>query len=142
MIARFHQLGWPINPFNGGGEAMRSSDYANRNSEVWEMAGREIKNMRVILPNDGKLHEQIVSRLRTADHRGRIKAESKEDMHEERGIPSPDRADAVLGSIAVRGMVLLGQKSDQLSSWLEHISVEEREALYDYILPGADLGNQ
>ena len=142
MIARFHQLGWPINPFNGGQEAMRSSDYANRNSEVWEMAGREIKNMRVLLPNDAKLHEQIVSRLRTADHKGRIKAETKDDMKEERGLDSPDRADAVLGCIAVKPLVLLGQKSDELTGWLKHISAEERDRLYDFILPGADLGNQ
>jgi hypothetical protein len=140
MVARFHQLGWPIKPFNGGADALRSSDYCNRVAECWEYAGRDIKNMKVILPLDEKLHVQIVSRIRTADARGRIRAESKEDMGE-RGIASPDRADAIIGAMAIGGIILTNTKADELS-WLRHLDTEERDKLYDYILPGADLGNQ
>jgi hypothetical protein len=140
VIARFHDLGWPINRYNGGGEALRASDYANRNSEIWEYAGRDIKNLRVILPNDEKLHTQIVSRIRGADNRGRIRAETKEDMGE-RGIPSPDRADAVLGAMAIKGFILTHSKADELN-WLKNLPAEEQDRLYNLILPGADLGNQ
>ena len=140
IIARFHDLGWPINRYNGGVEALRPSDYANRNSEVWEFAGRDIKNCKVILPRDEKLHVQIVGRLRGADNKGRLLAETKQEMIE-RGIPSPDRADAVLAVIAIKGMLLTYTKADELS-WLKHISQEEQDKLYEMILPGADLGNQ
>ena len=140
IIARFHDLGWPINRYNGGADALRPSDYANRNSEIWEFAGRDIKNLKVILPNDEKLHAQIVSRIRGADNKGRIRAEPKDDMIE-RGIPSPDRADAVLGAMAIKGLILTNTKADELN-WLKHISQDEADKLYDLMLPGADLGNQ
>ena len=52
MIARFAELGWEINRFNGHSPALRESDFQDRNAEIWEMAGREISRCRVILPDD------------------------------------------------------------------------------------------
>lgn len=120
---------------------MRDSDYADRNAEVWESAGREIKKGKVILPDDSKLHEQMVNRFRTADPKGRIKAESKGDMQEKRGVSSPDRADAVNACIAIRPMYSTGKVDAIFPSWVKKAREEAGERPEDSIeLPGADLG--
>lgn len=137
MVNRFHEVGWPIGRFNGQAGANRDSDFSDRNAEVWELAGREIKRGRMILPDDGKLHEQMTNRFRTADSKGRLKCESKDDMRE-RGVESPDRADAVLAAIAIKPPHV-GDKADGIiPSWTKHL-----EELYEqetFNIPGADLG--
>jgi hypothetical protein len=101
MIARFHELNWPINRFNGGEAAFNNHDYCNRNAEVWDQTSRAIDRRELILPEDETLRAQIVSRRRAVDAKGRMKCESKEDMLK-RGLKSPDRADAVVGCAALR----------------------------------------
>lgn len=139
MIAAFHESGWPINRFNGGSEALRPTDYADRNAEVWEMAGRDIKGGKVAIPDDSKLHEQMVNRRRTADSKGRIKAESKVDMAK-RGAVSPDRADAILGVIALKPLKIMTKADGVVPSWIEYIDQHANDAVA-YNLPGADLGS-
>jgi len=121
MIARFHELGWPINRFNAGEEAIRSEDFANRSAEVWETAGREVANGKVIIPDDSTLRSQLVSRKRFADSKGRIKAESKEDMRK-RGIKSPDQADAITAVIALRKLQVINRGADVNPPWMEFLS--------------------
>lgn len=50
----------------------------------------------VVLPNDPDLVVQLTSRRGWPDSRGRLQIETEADMRS-RGLPSPDRADAVLG---------------------------------------------
>lgn len=141
MIARFHEVGWPINRFNGVAPAMRDADYADRNAEVWEDAGRAIKKGEVVIPDDAKLHTQMVSRNRTADSRGRIKCESKDDMRSKRGLESPDRADAVMAVIAIKPIKSFGKVENVIHmSWKQYLSDNKHDEIA-YGIPGADLGH-
>jgi hypothetical protein len=122
MIARFHEVGWPINRYNGSAPALRETDFADLNAEIWEMAGRDIKAGKVIIPDDPRLHNQMTSRNRTADSKGRIKCESKDDM-KKRGIASPDRADALMAVIALKPIKAMGGKGDNViqASWRDYL---------------------
>jgi hypothetical protein len=101
MCARLEELGWAINRFNGGERAYRDYEYVNRNAEIWEIAAKAVKDQEIILPEDEKLLSQLVSRKRgKPDSRGRLSLESKDEMRR-RGLKSPDRADAVVGVIAI-----------------------------------------
>ena len=139
MIARFAELGWEINRFNGHTPALRESDFQDRNAEIWEMAGREISRCRVILPDDPKLHDQMVSRRRSAHpSSGRLMVESKDSMAR-RGLKSPDRADAVMAAIAIKPFVL-NSKLDDLG-WIETLEEEfESSILERNNIMGADAG--
>lgn len=103
MVARFHEVGWAINRFNGGQPANNKLDYFNRNAEVWEEAGRLIRNQEIIIPDDQVLHHQMIGRKRLTLSNGQLQAEFKEEMRK-RGERSPDRADAVMAAIALRPM--------------------------------------
>ena len=138
IIARFTELGWEINRFNGNAPALRESDFQDRNAEIWEMAGREISRCRVILPDDPKLHEQMVTRRRNANNKGKLCAESKETMLN-RGLKSPDRADAVMAAIAIKPF-MLNSKLDDLG-WIEKLEDEfESSILERNNIHGAEAG--
>jgi hypothetical protein len=141
MIARFHEVGWAINKFNGGNEAYRSFDYMNRNAEVWQMGGEEVKRGKIDLDPDEKLHMQMVDRFRSADSKGRISAESKRDMAK-RNVDSPDRADAVMMAIAIHAPQLLNKEEDMIRDWSEEMKHEAHEEMYSKAPAGSDLGNQ
>jgi phage terminase large subunit len=124
MVARFSEVGWPINRFNGKESAYNDRDFCNRNAEIWEEAGRMIGKRDVILPDDSRLRAQLTNRKRDHDSRGRMKCESKDDMRS-RGVKSPDRADAVVGCMCLREPRLYGGKDDTFhSSWLEWVNDE------------------
>lgn len=79
--------------------------YADLTSELWWNL-REMLNPNlaanphpVSLPPDDELLGQLTSRRYTYTSRGQVKVESKDDM-KKRGLPSPDRADAVVLSFA------------------------------------------
>lgn len=92
---------WPVRRVNNGVPANRTEAYANRGSEIWFEAAFSIEGKEWILPEDGIFFEQATSRRKQYDARERLRAESKEDMRR-RGVPSPDRADAIFGAIAAR----------------------------------------
>jgi len=92
---------WPVRRVNNGTPANRPEAYANRGSEIWFESAFSIIGHEWILPEDGIFAEQACSRRKQYDARERLRAESKEDMRR-RGIPSPDRADAVFGAISAR----------------------------------------
>jgi hypothetical protein len=52
----------------------------------------------VALPNDRELIAQLTSRRGWPDSKGRLVLEPKSDLRS-RNLPSPDRADAVLGAM-------------------------------------------
>jgi hypothetical protein len=70
----------------------------NRGAEIWFEGRTQIERQQIILPNDRKLIAQLTSRRGWPDSKGRLQLESRADM---RGgnLPSPDRADAALGSM-------------------------------------------
>ncbi len=57
-----------------------------------------IEQGQIILPDDRELFSQLTTRLVRTSSRGQILLESKDQLRA-RGVPSPDRADAVLGCL-------------------------------------------
>jgi phage terminase large subunit len=98
IIARFRELGWPINPVNNEGPAVDSTRYPNRAAEDWHEGAVAIARGEYIIPNDEILFTQLTSRRAVPTSDGILGAESKKEMAK-RGVASPDRADAVLGVI-------------------------------------------
>ena len=99
MIDRMHEMGWPINRVNNGSDA-HGAEYYNRGSEIWFTGSEVIQSLGCILPDDEALHAQLVTRKAPPRSDGLLQAEEKKDM-KSRGLPSPDRADAVMGVLAV-----------------------------------------
>ncbi len=98
IIDRLTESGWAIQRVNNGSPASKPEAYCNLAAECWFEARVKIEKGEVILPNDPELIAQLTSRRGWPDSKGRLQLESKADMRS-RGLPSPDRADAVLGTI-------------------------------------------
>jgi hypothetical protein len=89
-------------PVNNGAAAREAATYANADAERWFAFRRLLEKRELILPIDGELLKQLSSRRLQYDGRGRIALEPKESMRS-RGLPSPDRADGVIGAVTGRG---------------------------------------
>jgi hypothetical protein len=95
---RLAEVGWSINRVNNGASAQDQGHYANTGAEIWFSGRAQIERQQIILPNDRELIGQLTSRRGWPDSKGRLKLEPKEEMRG-RNLPSPDRADAVLGAM-------------------------------------------
>jgi hypothetical protein len=98
LMDRMQEQGFYLQRFNNGSPAKRTEIFANLSAEWWSTAGQLIERKAVILPNDEKLVAQLTSRRKLYDSKGRERLESKADLRA-RGVESPDRADALIGSI-------------------------------------------
>jgi hypothetical protein len=92
--------GWSLNRFYFGAKAIKEDIYISRGAEVWHNFGLLVQKAELVLMDDPTLVSQLTSRKTTFDSRGRMGLESKEKMAE-RGLVSPDRADAVVGVYGV-----------------------------------------
>lgn len=103
-VIREENLPIQVNPIHNGSAAL-DPHYANRGTECWadlrdileeNFSGQiQGKDLIVELPNDEKLISQLSTRKYKMTSVGKIALERKEDM-KKRGLPSPDRADAVV----------------------------------------------
>jgi len=89
-----HRVNFGAKPFD--------DRYSNRSSEMWHTAARVIEKREILLPDDGMLHQQMVTRRSEVSRTGKLGVESKDKM-KARGLDSPDRADAVMGCISCGG---------------------------------------
>jgi hypothetical protein len=101
LMDRMAEENYHLKRINNGSQAKRADIYFNLSAEWWSTVGQLIERRQIILPNDEKLIAQLTSRQKLYDSRGREKLESKADL-KGRGGESPDRADALIGSIALR----------------------------------------
>ena len=85
-----------VAPHQGSQAAANPAKFKNRRSEVW-WTFRELMEAGLIDldPHDETLAAQLGSVKWNVDSAGRIYVETKEDMRE-RGLPSPDHADAAI----------------------------------------------
>jgi hypothetical protein len=105
---RLNEQGFPVVEFIASAkpttrEAQRR--FANLRAEQWWAFRCALEAGEYDLPPDGeddKMISQLLSMRYKIRSDGRIVIESKEDM-EKRGLPSPDRADAVMQSTVVGG---------------------------------------
>ena len=96
--------GWRVIPVNNG-ERAGDDHYENKGTESWailrdlleENFSNHIKgeSSSIELPKDEKLIAELTNRKYRMTSKGKIALEKKEDM-KKRGLPSPDRADAVV----------------------------------------------
>tara|TARA_R110002074_G_scaffold243134_3_gene414930 strand:- start:3423 stop:3836 length:414 start_codon:yes stop_codon:yes gene_type:complete len=93
--------GYDIHRVNFGAKPF-DSRYSNRSSEMWHTAARIIEKREIIMPDDGMLHQQMVTRRAEVSRTGKLGLEPKDRMRA-RGLDSPDRADAIMGCISCGG---------------------------------------
>lgn len=93
--------GWRVNRINFGSQARNSDMYISWSAEAWLEGALQIERCAVILPDDEALKAQFSTRQKGINARGKFFLEDKKEMSK-RGISSPDRADAVLGALAVK----------------------------------------
>lgn len=93
---RLREQSLPVVAFNAAERACEPERFANRRAEAYWTLREDMENGVVDLdPLDDVLASQLQSMRWKVDSRGRILIESKDDMRR-RGLPSPDRADAVV----------------------------------------------
>ena len=102
MCDALSEAAWDVHRVNNGERAYDDRHFANRGAEIWFKAARAIELCEVILPDDDLLHSQLTTRRTKHNSKGKLQLEPKDQMRS-RGLPSPDRADAVLGAISCGG---------------------------------------
>ena len=136
---RLQELGWPISRVNNG--SMNGVDrrlYFNKGAQIWGEGRNQIDRLQVILPDDDDLHSQLSTRLWERDSDGSLKVEPKPKM-KARNLPSPDRADAVLGCM----MPSPTRQIAPVSSWVGDDFQTNKEVKIENQLQGwgMDVGN-
>ncbi|MCK6444572.1 hypothetical protein [Elstera cyanobacteriorum] len=91
---RLREQGAPVVPILVGRPAREGERFLNLRAELyWGLRERAAAG-RLVLPQDDLLLRQLGELRYRYDSRGRLKLESKDEM-KKRGVPSPDRADAL-----------------------------------------------
>lgn len=98
---RLLELGYPVNRVHFGERAIEDQLYAIRRDEMWGEMQRWLEDAPNELPEDQVLASDLVGPSYTYDASRRMKLERKEDM-KRRGLSSPDSADALALTFAVR----------------------------------------
>jgi hypothetical protein len=99
MVDFARDEGFRVNEFHGGQAPMDPINYANLISEVWIQGIRRIERGKINLGElDKQSFSQLTNRYLQWAKTGKKQAEPKDKM-KERGVKSPDRADAILGCI-------------------------------------------
>ena len=94
VIDRLSEQRFRVNRVHNGGEAVNKERFVNYAAEAWVTMGQQIERGEITLKADDMLISQLTSRKQKPRSDGRIQLESKEEMRR-RGLPSPDRAEAV-----------------------------------------------
>jgi len=104
VVDRLKEQKQPVREMNAGEAAYDKERFVNRRAE-WYWALRErFQAGDIAIPPDDELAAQLASLKYKFDSRGRIQTESKEDMRK-RGLPSPDKADALVLAFAPTDML-------------------------------------
>jgi hypothetical protein len=107
VFDRLREMGYPCTPFTGAERAYRPDKFKNRRAEVYWTFRSNLEDGNIDLdPLDLELQEQLQNIKWWVDSSGRIQIESKEDMRD-RGVKSPDRADACVYSTIHSGPLVV-----------------------------------
>lgn len=98
---RLLELGYPVNRVHFGAKALDTDRYAIRRDEMWGEMREWFEDTPCQIPDDDSLDGDLCSPQYTYDSSRRVKLESKESM-KKRGVHSPDSADALALTFAVR----------------------------------------
>jgi|SRR4029450_13651441 hypothetical protein len=98
VFDRLIEFGYPAGEIRGGKAAIE--DFVNARSEwYWNMSNRFENGEIDIDPNGGELAKQLCDIKWKMTSKGQGQVEPKDDMRK-RGVPSPDRADALVYAFA------------------------------------------
>jgi hypothetical protein len=92
--------GWNLKRQNFGAPPRLTKEYKSWSAEAWIEGGLKISLNEPILPDDELLKTQMISRKKGYAGAGLRSVEDKLSL-KERGIPSPDRADAIFGVMSI-----------------------------------------
>lgn len=99
VVDRLEEQRYPVQEMNSSEAAYDNERFVNKRAE-WYWALRErFQSGDIAIPPDDELASQLASLKYKFDSRGRIQIESKEEMRK-RGLPSPDKADALMLAFA------------------------------------------
>ena len=98
-----------INGVNNGSKAKDSDEYINCGTEMWFFMREKIQELSI--PDDNDLIGQLSSRKYKITSTGKNQLEPKDKM-KERGLASPDRADAVI--LTCRSLIYADDDIDDL----------------------------
>lgn len=99
VVDRLRELRLPARGINVAETPAMKGTYVNLRAELWFKTKAFLEARDSKLPDDEHLLGDLVAPRYSFASNGRIKIESKEDMRK-RGLPSPDRADAVCLTMA------------------------------------------
>ena len=94
VVDRLQELGLPAIGINTAEAPSMGTTYMNLRAELWFKVKAWLETREVRLPKDDKLLAELVSPRYQFTSAGKMKIESKDDM-KKRGLPSPDKADAL-----------------------------------------------
>lgn len=98
VFDRLREQGYPVHAFDAAGKAHNPQRFKNRRAEAWWAMRILFEDELIDLdPEDDELAAQLGSIKGWVDSTGRMVIETKDQMRK-RGLPSPDRADAVVMS--------------------------------------------
>lgn len=104
VVDRLRELGTPVMEMQAGESSSDPQRFANARAE-WYWAIRErFQTGDIAIPPDDELAAQLANLKYKFDSRGRIMIESKDEM-KRRGLPSPDKADALVLAFAPTDML-------------------------------------
>jgi phage terminase large subunit len=95
IMDELDRRGWHLQRWNNGAAAKDDEHFQDCKAECWYNFSELCDMRRLILPDDPDLRNQLINRKRIGGSKGRLAIETKADM-KERGVPSPDRADAAV----------------------------------------------
>lgn len=94
VVDRLRQMQFNVIDVNAGGKASHETRFLNLRAEMWSRMRDWLKERGDIPPERDDLADDLTAPLYEFDLRGRLQLEKKADM-KDRGLPSPDLADAL-----------------------------------------------
>jgi hypothetical protein len=127
VVDQLAEMGMPVVDMQAGARAVDSEHYLNARAEwFWRLRERFESGEIDIDPADDVLASQLAALQYRYTSRGQIQIESKDDMRK-RGMPSPDRADALCLAFADLAVVdRIIEFADTWSADLEFQFLRER----------------
>uniref|UniRef100_A0A6M3XI27 Putative helicase n=1 Tax=viral metagenome TaxID=1070528 RepID=A0A6M3XI27_9ZZZZ len=99
VVDRLHELGLPVVGVNVAESPSVDGKYLNLRAELYDRMRQWLYARRGSIPDDRELTAQLTSLKYDHESSGKLRIESKKHM-KDRGVPSPDRADAVMLTFA------------------------------------------
>ena len=94
VVDRLREIGAPVYGVHFGGRAPHRTRFFNMRSEIfWELRMR-LNDGLMTLPRDEELAGQLISLRYDVSSSGQVRLQGKKEMRK-RGLPSPDKADAL-----------------------------------------------